>query len=209
MTDETQHEVKPGDDTYQIADRPFRADPREGSPHDATTILSALERASREGVAEASRHGHGLPGVIQQWMDRDAGEDPAVEPEEAFDRMRHAYASLPDDVRCEFAAEAERALWNYLQPDIEHLRIVRQREAEERQREEAEKAEQERQRRIEHEEADRKWKEQHAARQEEIERLRREREEEEARQRAESEAARRASEAARRGEVVTRGQVVA
>lgn len=138
--------------------------------------------------------------MVSAWRARDHGEDPEISPDDALTRLRFAFAALPDDVRRDLAAEAERAAWNYYAPDLEHLRIVRRREAEERERELAEEAERRRQRDKEREEEDRQREERRAAQRKAAEEARRQAEEDEAREREASEAMRRGSEAVRRGQ---------
>ncbi len=193
--------IKPGDAGYHVAELPSRFGSHEAMASKAKDIVDALEVARREGVATARQYGYAPTKVISAWLARDEGREPQVNPDDALDRLRYAFASLPDDVRCALAAESERAAWAYHAPDIEHVRILRRREDEAR-------AEREAQKQREREEHDREFAEQGRAWQERQDRLEAEQEaerraeaEQAERERQASEQARRQSEALRRAPV--------
>lgn len=124
--------VKPGDERYRLAELPFRADFHEATPRGASDIVATLRTASQPA-------GCGVPArLVEVWRELDAGrEPPPVAVDDALERMRHAFASLPDDKRAELAAAAEAAAWRYHRADVEHVRLVAAREAEAQQEVEA------------------------------------------------------------------------
>jgi hypothetical protein len=124
--------VKPGDERYRLAELPFRAGYHEAPSRGASEIVAALD-------GDLSPEACGVsPPLVEVWRELDAGrEAPPVAADDALERMRSAFASLPDDTRCELAAAAEAAAWRYHRADLEHLRIVAAREAEEQQEVEA------------------------------------------------------------------------
>lgn len=193
--------IKPGDEGYHVAELPSRFGAHEASASSGQQIVDALEVARRRGVATAQQYGCAPQAVIAAWQAREDGREPQVNPDDALNRLRHAFASLPDDVRCALAAEAERAAWAYHAPDIEHVRILQRREAEAA----AERRAQEQPEREEHEREQRAKSEArkaaHEAKMAEAEREAAERAEEQECQRQASEAARRSSEELRRSPV--------
>jgi len=117
--------VKPGDERYRLAELPFRPGYHEATPRGARDIVEALDGPAACGVP---------PRLVEVWRALDAGhEPPPVAAADALERMRSAFASLPDDTRAELAAAAESAAWRYHCGDIEHVRVVAAREAEEQQ----------------------------------------------------------------------------
>jgi hypothetical protein len=122
--------VKPGAPQYRLAELPFRAAYHEATARGAGDIVAALD-----GAPEAC----GVPArLVEVWRALDAGrEPPPVAADDALERLRSAFASLPDDKRAELAAAAESAAWRYHRADVEHLRVVAAREAEEQQEVEA------------------------------------------------------------------------
>jgi hypothetical protein len=118
--------VKPGDERYRLAELPFRAGYHEATPRGASEIVGALDADQACGVPAA---------LVEVWrhLDDAGGEPPPVAPGDALERLRSAFASLPDDQRAEIAAGAELAAWRYHRADVEHLRIVAAREAAEQQ----------------------------------------------------------------------------
>lgn len=113
--------VKPGDDAYQVAELPVRFAGGEAPRTGAARILAAFSEGSDiAGVPEP---------IVRSWTARDeGGELPVGDDRNCFDRLRYAFASLPDDMRAEIALRAERAAWTYHQSDLQHLRIVAERE---------------------------------------------------------------------------------
>lgn len=120
----------PGSDGYRLAELPARVGYHEAPSSTAGTIHRALEVARSASVGHAAEHA-AVPGeVVRAWQARDEGGEPPVEPSDSLERLRHAFASLPDDLRCRFAGEVEAAAWAYHAPDLEHVRAVACRDAE-------------------------------------------------------------------------------
>ncbi len=199
----------PGSDGYRLAELPARVGYHEAPSSTAGTIHRALEVARSASVGQAVQHGHGPVEVIRAWVARDEGGEPPVEPGDALERLRYAFASLPDDLRCRFAGEVETAAWAYHAPDLEHVRAIARRDVEAEAAREAE-------RRAEWERRDVEA----AEREKTAQRAREERDREAAEQAqagAEAEAAqvraaedqRRRSEEARRAGIVEAGEAVA
>jgi hypothetical protein len=114
--------VKPGDGQYRLAELPFRAGYHEAPSRGASEIVAALDGPSGVGTPHAS---------VEVWRELDAGgEPPPVAPGDALERMRGAFASLPDDKRAELVTAAESAAWAYHRADVAHLRLLAAREAE-------------------------------------------------------------------------------
>lgn len=127
--------VKPGDPEYQVAELPLRSGFHEAAAAGSDTILSALTHGGRfVGIPDT---------IVRSWQARDAGDEPEMDAGDCFDRLRYAFSALPDDLRAEVALECERTAWTYHGPDLDHLRIVTEREAQEHQQAQ-EKARQER-----------------------------------------------------------------
>lgn len=126
--------MKPGDERWRLAELPFRPGYHEAPPRGASDIVAALD-------ADLAPAACGVPAaLVEVWRHLDAGgEPPPVTADDALERMRHAFASLPDDERAELAAGAEAAAWRYHGADVEHLRIGAAREAEEQQAADAER----------------------------------------------------------------------
>ncbi len=191
--------IKPGDEGYVVAELPFRAGSSENAmASKAKDIVDALEVARREGVATARQYGYAPRAVIEAWQARDDGREPQVNPDDALDRVRHAFANLPDDVRCALAAEAERAAWSYHAPDLEHVRILQRREDDAAAERQAQQEREREQHDREFAEQQRAWQEEHDRWQAEQEAERQAEAEQAERQRQASEQARRQSEALRR-----------
>ncbi len=199
----------PGSDGHRLAELPARVGYHEAPGSGAETIRRVLGLSRGESVELAAQHTAAPGEVIRAWLARDEGGEPPVEPGDALERLRYAFASLPDDLRCRFAGEVEAAAWAYHAPDLEHVRAVARRDAE---AEAARQAE----RRAEWERRDAEA----AARAEAEGRAREERDREAAEQAqagAEAEAAqvrtaeeqRRRSEEARRAGIVEAGEAVA
>ena len=201
--------AEPGSDGYRLAELPARVGYHEAPSSTAGTIHRALEVARSASVGHAAEHA-AVPGeVVRAWVGRDEGGEPPSEPGDAFERLRYAFSSLPDDLRCRFAGEVEAAAWAYHAPDLAHVRAVARRDAEVEAAREVE-------RRAEWERRDVEAAERDAA----AERVREERdretaerarvgaEEEAARARA-AEEQRRRSEEARRAGMVNAGEAVA
>jgi len=122
--------AEPGSDGYRLAELPARVGYHEAPSSTAGTIHRALEVARSASVGQAVQHGHGPVEVIRAWVARDEGGEPPSEPGDAFERLRYAFSSLPDDLRCRFAGEVEGAAWAYHAPDLAHVRAVARRDAE-------------------------------------------------------------------------------
>ncbi|MGI8903426.1 MAG: hypothetical protein ACR2IP_07185 [Solirubrobacteraceae bacterium] len=111
--------VKPGDDAYQCT-------PVHGG-HPASVILEALSVAERRGVDRAASHIGVSPPLVTAWQYRARGEEP---PDHSLDyRFSAAWPGLPYDARREIMLDVERRAWRYLEPDLQHLRLVAAREA--------------------------------------------------------------------------------
>ncbi len=121
--------VKPGDASYQVA--PVRG----GYP--ASLVLEALAVADKQGPDRAAAHIGASRELIAAWQARAQGEDPAMPDREVDYRFRHAWPVLPPDVRHRIALDIEAQAWRYLEPDMQHLRIVWERQARERAEREA------------------------------------------------------------------------
>ncbi|MGI8904240.1 MAG: hypothetical protein ACR2IP_11425 [Solirubrobacteraceae bacterium] len=111
--------VKPGDDDYQVAVVP--------GGHPASVIREALSVAERRGVDRAASHIGVSPPLVTAWQYRARGEEP---PDHSLEyRFSAAWAGLPYDARREIMADVEQRAWAYIAPDLEHLRLVAEREA--------------------------------------------------------------------------------
>lgn len=114
--------VKPGDDGYQCA-------PVRGG-HPAHIILEALAIAEKQGPDRAAAHIGVSPPLIIAWQYRARGEEP---PDHSLEyRFNHAWSALPFDARREIMLDVEQRAWRYLEPDLQHHRLVAEREARER-----------------------------------------------------------------------------
>jgi len=190
--------VAPGDDDWQVARLEIRANGHEAARCGGEIIASALSEARSSGLQRA-RDTYGVPErIIAAWAARDAGREPSMGADEALDRLRYAFSSLPDDVRIELAKLAEENHWAYHALDVEHFRIRWARQHQER-AEAAEQARAEQAAAAEAEAAEQREREaaEQAERERAAERAARAKAERE-RAAAEAEALRRASEQARR-----------